>query len=232
MRLKNGNFISGFGLDIRDNPAKLDVMTAPKIYFHKNDLPANLDLGDQIAVDCEMMGLSLIRDRLCLVQLRGRDTDVHLVKIDKDQKSAPNLQKMMEDKSKLKFFHFARIDMAMMKRWLDIDVQGVFCTKIASKLTRTYTERHGLQANIKELIGIDLSKQQSNTNWGDENLDADQLEYAASDVLYMHALKDRMVELLNREGRMEIAQACFDFLPARVALDLLGWNEHDIFQHS
>ena len=206
-------------------------MTAPKVHFHKNDLPAGIDLGNDIAVDCEMMGLSLIRDRLCLVQLRGRGTDVHLVKIDKDQKDAPNLKKILEDKKSTKIFHYARIDIATIKRWLDIDVAPVYCTKIASKMVRTYTDRHGLGANIKDLKGFDLNKQQGNTDWGQETLTTEQMEYAASDVLYLHELKDFMVKTLEREGRTALAQSCFDFLPTRAALDLLDWEDKDIFSH-
>jgi ribonuclease D len=207
-------------------------MTEPKIHLHKNDLPANIDLGNDIAVDCEMMGLSLIRDRLCLIQLRGRNGDIHVVQIANGQDEAPNLKKVFEDRNRVKIFHFARIDIAMIKAWLDIDCGPVYCTKIASKLVRTYTDRHGLQVNIRELKGVDLSKQQSNTDWGADELTPEQIEYAASDVLYLHDLKDRMIEMLEREGRTEIAKACFDFLPARAALDLLGWDDHDIFQHS
>lgn len=206
--------------------------TAPKIHLHKGDLPAGLNLGTEIAVDCEMMGLNLIRDRLCLVQLRGRDTDVHLVQIAKDQDEAPNLKALMEDPSAVKIFHFARIDIAMMKAWLDIDCAPLFCTKISSKLARTYTERHGLKDLVRDTVGVDLSKQQQLTNWGVDTLTPEQLEYAASDVLHLHALKDHLSEMLEREDRMEIAKACFKFLPARAALDLLGWENSDIFAHS
>lgn len=207
-------------------------MTAPKVHLHKNDLPAGLDLGNDIAVDCEMMGLSLVRDRLCLVQLRGRGTDVHLVQISKGQKGAPNLKKIMEDKKITKIFHYARIDIATMKRWLNIDSKSIYCTKIASKMVRTYTDRHGLSANIRDLKGIDLNKQQTTTDWGQETLTAEQLEYAASDVLHLHDLKDFMIKTLEREGRTALAQACFDFLPTRAALDLLDWEDKDVFSHS
>lgn len=206
-------------------------MSTPKIHLHKNDLPAVLNLGNDIAVDCEMMGLSLVRDRLCLIQLRGRDTDIHLVQIAKDQKDAPNLRKILEDKTSTKIFHYARIDIATIKRWLNIDVAPVYCTKIASKMVRTYTDRHGLGANIKDLKGIDLNKQQGNSDWGQDVITPEQMEYAASDVLHLHDLKDFMVKTLEREGRTALAQSCFDFLPTRAALDLLDWEDKDIFSH-
>lgn len=208
------------------------MSTTPKIHLHKNDLPAGIDFGKEIAVDCEMMGLSLVRDRLCLVQLKGRNTDIHLVQIAKGQKDAPNLRKVLEDKNSVKIFHYARIDIATIKRWLNIDVKPVFCTKIASKMVRTYTDRHGLSANIRDLKGFDVSKQQANTDWGQDTLTTEQMEYAASDVLYLHELKDFMEVTLKREDRMQLAQSCFDFLPTRAALDLLDWEEKDIFSHS
>jgi len=207
-------------------------MTTPKIHLHQKDLPAGLSLGNEIAVDCEMMGLNLSRDRLCLVQLRGRGTDVHLVQIHRDQTDAPNLKKLLEDDTILKIFHFARIDIAMLNEWLAIACDSLYCTKIASKLSRTYTERHGLKDLTRDLLGIDVSKHQQLSDWGLETLSEEQIEYAASDVLHLHDLMDKTKMLLEREGRMEIAQACFDFLPVRAALDLMGWEEHDIFAHS
>lgn len=207
-------------------------MTFPKIHLHRNDIPADLTLPGEIAVDCEMMGLSLVRDRLCMVQLRGRDGDIHLVQIMRDQNTAPNLKAMLEDPSSEKIFHFGRIDIASIKKWLGIETQNIFCTKISSKLTRTYSDRHGLKELVREIIGIDLNKQQTTTNWGAETLTKEQLEYAASDVLYLHAIKDHMVKTLQEQGRYDIAKACFDFLPTRAALDLLDWEDHDIFAHS
>ncbi len=204
---------------------------SPKIHVHKGDLPAGLKLGSEIAVDAEMMGLHLLRDRLCLVQLRGRDTDIHLVQIVNGQTDAPNLKKLMEDPTSVKFFHYARQDIAMFKHWLDITVMNVYCTKIASKLTRTYTDRHGLKDVVREVVGVEVSKQQQSTNWGADSLTQEQIEYAASDVLHLHAIKDRLDEMLRMSGRVALAQACFDFLPARAALDLLGWDQHDIFAH-
>jgi ribonuclease D len=207
-------------------------MTSPKIHLHKSDLPADVDLGNDIAVDCEMMGLSLIRDRLCLIQLRGRDGDIHIVQILNGQDEAPNLKKILEDEARVKIFHYARTDIAMIKAWLDINCAPVYCTKIASKLVRTYTDRHGYSANIKELKNVDVSKQQTTTDWGRDELTPEQLEYAAVDVLHLHDLKDHMIKLLDREGRTSLAQACFNFLPARAALDLLDWEEKDIFSHA
>lgn len=207
-------------------------MTAPKIHLHKGDLPKGITLGNEIAVDCEMMGLRIAYDRLCLVQLRGRDTDVHLVQIAKGQTSAPNLKKLLEDEKAVKIFHFARIDIAMMLEWIDIEVDNIFCTKIASKLVRTYGDRHGLKDVTREVTGIDLNKQQTTTDWGVEDLTKEQLDYAASDVLHLHAIKDHLVKMLTRENRLELAQACFEFLPIRAALDCLGWEETDIFAHS
>lgn len=207
-------------------------MTAPKVHLHKNDLPANIDLGNDIAVDCEMMGLSLIRDRLCLIQLRGRDTDIHLVQIANGQDEAPNLKKILEDPKSTKIFHYARTDVAMLKAWLDINCAPVFCTKIASKLVRTYTDRHGLKENIRELKGVDLNKQQTTTDWGQDTLTPEQMDYAAADVLHLHELKDHMIKLLAREDRTAIAQACFNFIPARAALDLMDWEDKDIFSHA
>jgi ribonuclease D len=204
---------------------------APAIHFYHNDLPAEIDLGDEIAVDLEMMGLNLLRDRTCLIQLRGRDTDIHIVQFSKDQKSAPNLQKILENPASIKMYHFARIDIASLKHWLGIDCKGTYCTKIVSKLVRTYTDRHGLREVVREVIGIELNKNQANTNWS-QPLSKEQLDYAASDVLYLHAVKDYLHAMLVETGRVEIAQACFDFLPTRAMLDLIGWHDYDIFQHT
>ena len=207
-------------------------MTAPKIHLHKGDLPKDVHLGKEIAVDCEMMGLRIAYDRLCLVQLKGRDTDIHLVQIAKGQTDAPNLKKLLEDESTQKIFHYARIDIAMLMEWLDIDCRPVFCTKIASKLVRTYGDRHGLKDITREMTGIDLNKQQTTTDWGAEELSKEQIDYAASDVMHLHVIKDRLTGMLKRENRFELAEACFEFLPVRAALDCLGWEESDIFAHS
>jgi ribonuclease D len=188
-------------------------------------------LAPRVAVDAEMMGLNLTRDRLCLVQLRGRDTDIHLVQIAADQKAAPNLKKILQDRTVVKIFHFARQDVASLKHWLNIDVKNIYCTKIASKLTRTYAERHGLKDVVREYIGVEINKQQTTTNWGADKLTQEQIDYAAADVLHLHHIKDKLQSLLEQEGRDKYAQACFDFLPTRAALDLLGWEEIDIFAH-
>lgn len=206
--------------------------TKPEIHLHHGDLPAGLDFGDSVAVDSETMGLRLKRDRLCLVQLRGRGGDIHLVKFERDRHDAPNLKALLEDPAVLKIFHFARFDIAAFKAWLGADTTPVFCTKIASKLTRTYTDRHGLKDCCKELLKIDLSKEQQSSDWGAPDLNEAQMGYAASDVLHLHDLMDIFYTRLDREGRREIAEACFRFLPTRAELDLLAWEDTDIFAHS
>lgn len=210
----------------------VSASSSPAIHLHQGDLPADLDLGAEIAVDIEMNGLSPTFNRICLVQLRGRDTDVHLVKIAFGQTKAPHLKKMLENKKSLKIMQYARTDMAFLLRQLNIKCAPVFCTKIASKLVRTYSDRHGLKELTHELLGIDISKYQQRSDWGVETLTEDQLTYAASDVLYLHALKDKLVALLKRENRSAIAQKCFDFLPARAELDCIGWDDMDIFAHN
>jgi len=204
------------------------------ITVHKGDLPGGLDLGSVIAVDTEAMGLDPHRDRLCLVQLSAGDGDAHLVQFAPGAPGvydAPNLCALLADAAVLKLFHFARFDLAMLRAWLGVDVAPVYCTKIASKLARTYTDRHGLKDLCRELLGIDLSKQQQSSDWGAPELSQAQCAYAASDVLHLHALKARLDVMLAREGRAELAQASFDFLPSRVALDLAGWSQVDIFAH-
>lgn len=200
--------------------------------LHQGDLPDGLDLGTTVAIDTETMGLNVPRDRLCLVQLYSGDGTVHLVQFRKGAGyDAPNLTAMLTDPNVLKLFHFGRFDIAVMAHWLGALARPVYCTKIAAKLTRTFTDRHGLKDLCKELIGVDLSKQQQTSDWGAEELTKDQLKYAASDVLYLHALKAKFDEALAREGRAELAQAAFDFLPARAQLDIAGWPEVDIFAH-
>lgn len=201
------------------------------IELHKGDLPQGLDLGPVVAVDTETMGLDPTRDRLCLVQLSAGDGNCHLVQIGKGQIQAPNLSRLLADADTLKLFHFARFDIAMLNRYLGVAVAPLYCTKIASKLVRTYTDKHGLKDLTKELLGIDMSKQQQSSDWGAETLTQAQQQYAASDVLHLHALKQRLDEMLAREGRAELAQACFDFLPTRAQLDLSGWADEDIFAH-
>lgn len=201
------------------------------IHLYKNDLPDGLDLGPVVAIDCETMGLNPHRDRLCLVQMSGGDGNAHLVQIEKGQTAAPNLARMLEDPTVLKLFHFGRFDIAAMYNAFGALAAPVFCTKIASKLTRTYTDRHGLRNLCQELLDVDISKHQQSSDWGAPKLTDAQMTYAASDVLYLHRLKEIFERRLEREGRTEIAQACFDFLPTRAKLDLAGWPELDIFSH-
>ena len=201
------------------------------IQYHRDDLPSGLDLGPIIAVDSETMGLNLQRDRLCVVQLSAGDGNAHVVHFTTPRIAAPNLTRLLADPATLKLFHFARFDLAMIRRHLGIRCAPVWCTKIASKLTRTNTDRHGLKDLCRDLLGIELSKQQQCSDWGGDTLDAEQLAYAASDVLYLHQLKVRLDALLDREGRRALAEACFGFLPDRALLDLAGWSEEDIFTH-
>ncbi len=200
--------------------------------MHRGDIPAGVDFGDSVAVDTETQGLNLQRDRLCVVQLSAGDGVCHLVQMPADDFSAPNLKALMTDPAVTKIFHFARFDVAIMKRWLGVTISPVFCTKIASKLVRTYTDRHGLKDVTRELIGIELSKAQQSSDWASQELSEAQQAYAASDVLNLHAIRDQLQIMLEREGRAELAQACFDFLPTRADLDLAGWSESDIFAHS
>jgi len=202
------------------------------IRLFKHDLPADIDLGDEVAVDTETMGLNPWRDKLCVVQLSSGDGNAVLVQLDRESYDAPNLKRLLEDEGVMKIFHYARFDMAVLKHWLKADVKPVWCTKIASKLARTYTDRHGLKDLVKEMLGVDMSKQQQSSDWGTPVLSEAQKQYAASDVLYLHELKMRLEQMLRREGRLELAQKCFDFLPTRVALDLAGWQDMDIFAHS
>ncbi|MEX0308316.1 MAG: ribonuclease D [Ruegeria sp.] len=201
-------------------------------YLYKNDLPDGLDMGPVVAIDCETMGLNPHRDRLCVIQMSGGDGDGHIVQVEKGQSSAPNLCAMLEDPNVLKLFHFGRFDIAAMYHAFGALAAPVYCTKIASRLVRTYTDRHGLKNLCQELIGVDISKQQQMSDWGAETLTDAQLDYAASDVLYLHQLRDALDGRLAREDRTEMAQACFDFLPMRAKLDLAGWPETDIFAHS
>jgi ribonuclease D len=200
-------------------------------HLYHGDLPAGLDLGSVVAIDCETMGLNPHRDRLCLIQMSGGDGECHLVQIAKGQKDAPNLVRMLEDPNVLKLFHFGRFDIAALENAFGARTAPVYCTKIASKLVRTFTDRHGLKYLLQELCGVDISKHQQQSDWGAEKLTEAQLDYAASDVLYLHQLKARLDEMLAREGRTEMAAACFDFLPMRARLDLEGWPEIDIFAH-
>ncbi len=200
-------------------------------HLHKGDLPDGLSFGDMVAIDSETMGLDPHRDRLCLVQLSDGQGDCHLVQFAKGQYEAPNLRAMLTDPGVTKLFHFARFDVAVIKKYLDVECAPIYCTKIASKLVRTYTDRHGLKDLCRELLNIDLSKQQQSSDWGAEDLSPQQLDYAANDVLHLHRLHAVLEEMLAREGRGHIARACFQFLPTRAELDLGGWEDMDIFSH-
>ena len=201
-------------------------------HLYKNDLPDGLDLGPVVAIDCETMGLNPHRDRLCVIQMSGGDGNAHIVQVAKGQTEAPNLCRMLENPKVLKLFHYGRFDIAAMFNAFGALAAPVYCTKIASRLVRTYTDRHGLKNLTQELIGVDISKQQQMSDWGAAELTPAQLDYAASDVLYLHRLREKLDERLAREDRTEVAQACFDFLPTRAKLDLAGWPEIDIFAHS
>jgi ribonuclease D len=202
------------------------------IHLHRGDLPDGLDLGKSVAVDSETMGLRVGRDPLCVVQLSAGDGDAHLVQMDRSSYAAPNLKRLLTDPAVLKIFHFGRFDIAMFQHHLGVLTTPVYCTKIASRLARTYTDRHGLKDVTRELLGIEISKAQQSSDWGQPALTPEQMNYAASDVLNLHDLRQKLDAMLVREGRMELAQACFDFLPARARLDLAGWEEADIFAHA
>ncbi|PZQ52543.1 MAG: ribonuclease D [Rhodovulum sulfidophilum] len=200
-------------------------------FLYKGDLPDGLDLGPEVAIDCETMGLVAGRDRLCLVQISSGDGNAHLVQIAKGQTEAPNLCRMLTNPDQLKLFHFGRFDIAALLLSFGVLTAPVYCTKIASKLVRTYTDRHGLKYLLQEMLEVDISKQQQSSDWGAETLSQAQMDYAASDVLYLGRLKAALDVRLAREGRVALAQACFDFLPHRAALDIAGWPEQDIFAH-
>ena len=201
------------------------------IHLHHNDLPEGLDLGASVAIDTETMGLDPHRDRLCLAQLSAGDGVCHLVQFNKGAYTAPRLKALLADPAVLKIFHFGRFDIAMLYRYLGELPRPVYCTKIASRLARTFTDRHGLKDLVREMLSIELSKQQQSSDWGASELTDEQLRYAASDVLHLHALKAKLDAMLEREGRTALAQACFEFLPSRALLDLQGWAAEDIFAH-
>lgn len=200
-------------------------------FLYKNDLPDDLKLGPIVAIDCETMGLNPHRDRLCLIQMSDGDGNAHLIQIDKGQTKAPNLCRMLEDENTLKLFHFGRFDIAAMYHAFGALAEPVYCTKIASKMVRTFTDRHGLKNLLDQLLKVDISKYQQMSDWGAENLTESQLDYAASDVLYLHQLREKLNVMLEREGRSDLAKSCFDFLPVRAKLDLEGWPDIDIFAH-
>jgi len=201
------------------------------IRFHKGDLPDDADFGDCVAIDTETLGLVLPRDRLCVVQLSRGDGSADVVQIAAGQSRAKNIERLLADPKVTKLFHFARFDVAVLFKTFGVMTAPIYCTKIASKLVRTYTDRHGLKDLARELLGVELSKQQQSSDWGGDTLSEAQLSYAASDVLYLHALRIRLDIMLKRENRFEIAAACFDFVPARARLDLMGWADVDIFSH-
>jgi ribonuclease D len=201
------------------------------VTLHQGDLPDGLDLGNCVAIDSETMGLKPVRDRLCLIQLSSGDGNAHLVQFKQGCYDAPNLKKLLTDPKVLKLFHFARFDIAALYTYLGVVTTPIYCTKIVSKLVRTFSSYHGLKHLCHDLIKVELDKQQQTTNWGAETLSPEQIQYAASDVLYLHRLKVVLDELLAREKRTHIAQACFDFLPTRSILDTMGWDEEDIFEH-
>lgn len=201
------------------------------ITLHKNDLPDGLNLGNAIAVDTETLGLNPVRDPLCLVQISSGNGDAHIVQLDRRTYDAPNLKKIIADPKVMKIFHFARFDIAVMQVYLEVTCTPVYCTRTASRLVRTYTDKHGLRDVCRELLDIDLNKMYQSTDWGAETLSKEQLNYAAGDVLHLHKLREKFDVMLKREGRTELAQKCFDFLPARAELDIAGWPEIDIFEH-
>ena len=200
-------------------------------HVYKGDLPDGLNLGPVVAIDCETMGLIPHRDRLCVVQMSGGDGDAHLVQIGQDQTRAPNLERMLADQDTEKLFHFGRFDIAVLLHHFGVLTTPVYCTKIASKLVRTYTDRHSLKTLLSELLSVDISKQQQSSDWGAETLSDAQVAYAASDVLHLHQIRAGLDEMLAREGRMDLAKAAFQFLPHRASLDLAGWPDTDIFAH-
>ena len=200
-------------------------------FTYSKDLPDDLELGNVVAIDCETMGLNPGRDRLCVVQLSSGDGNTHIVQIEKDQKKAQNLTRLLQNENILKLFHFGRFDIAILYSTFGLLTSPVYCTKIASKIARTYTNRHGLKNLLTELLEIDISKQQQSSDWGAKTLTKAQIEYAATDVLHLHALREKLNEILERENRANLATECFKFLPFRAALDINGWNEVDIFEH-
>ena len=202
------------------------------VTLHEGDLPDDLDLGPEVAIDSETMGLRFRRDPLCVVQLSSGDGNAHVVRLRRPDYDCPNLKRLLADSAVLKIFHFGRFDIGMFQLHLGVETRPVYCTKVGSKLARTYTDRHGLKDVVRELAGVDLSKAQQSSDWGAETLTQAQLDYAASDVLHLHAVKARLDAMLEREGRTELARKCFDFLPTRSALDLAGWDEIDVFAHS
>lgn len=215
------------------SPMLLETITNMAVHFHEEDLPAGVLADGPVAVDTETMGLVTHRDRLCVVQISDGKGDEHLVRFGPDSDyAAPNLKAVLADPARLKLYHYARFDLAAIHYYLGVMAAPVFCTKIASKLVRTYTDRHGLKNLANELLGAEISKQQQSSDWGGPELSDAQREYAASDVRFLHAMREELIKRLEREGRMEMAEACFEFLPTRALLDMAGWADHDIFSHA
>jgi len=207
------------------------VQKLKNIKLHKGDIPKNLNLGNSIAIDTETMGLNINNDRLCLIQISSQNGECHLVQFQKDLYKAPNLKKLLKNKSILKIFHFARFDVAVIKKYLKISCNPIYCTKIASKLARTFTDKHGLKQLCRDLLKVDINKQSQTSDWGQDELTEQQINYAANDVLYLHEIKIKLDKMLEREGKKNIADACFKFLPIRSEFDLIGWIDKDIFEH-
>ena len=201
------------------------------IFFHKNDLPTSVNFSKSVAIDTETMGLNIFRDRLCLLQISGGDGNAHVIQFEQNNYNAPNLKKILCDESIQKIFHFARFDLTAIKYYLNVEIKNIYCTKIASRLVRTYTDSHGLKSICEELLGVEISKKQQSSDWGNAEISEKQLEYSASDVLYLHALKEKLNKMLIRENRFEIFQTCVNFLPTRVQLDIQGFSSIDIFTH-
>lgn len=203
-----------------------------KVTTYQNDIPDDFHLPGDLAIDTETMGLQLHRDRLCVLQMSNDDGDCYLIHFDGSDYSAPNLKKLLQDENRGMIFHYARFDIAVIKKYLNVDIKNIFCTKIASKLVRTYTDYHGLKELCRELLGISISKQQQSSYWGDSELSDDQKEYAAKDVVYLHSLRAILSKMLVENGRSKIAHKLFEFLPIRAELDIMGWNDIDIFAHN
>ena len=207
------------------------VQKLKNIKLHKGDIPQNLSLGNSIAIDTETMGLNINNDRLCLMQISSKNGECHLVQFQKNLYKAPNLIKLLKNKSILKIFHFARFDVAVIKKYLNVSCHPIYCTKIASKLARTFTDKHGLKELCRDLLKVDINKQSQTSDWGQDELTEQQINYAANDVLYLHEIKIKLDRMLEREGKKNIANACFKFLPIRAEFDLIGWIDKDIFEH-
>ena len=213
-------------------PHQIMAQKVKNIKLYKNDLPLNIKFKGSIAIDTETMGLNINSDRLCLIQISDEEGNPYIVQFQKNCYDAPNLKKILKDENILKIFHYARFDIAVIKKNLGIMCKSIYCTKIASKLARTFTDRHGLKDLCRDLLKVDLNKQSQTSDWGNDNLSSNQLEYAANDVIYLHKIKNKLDKMIKREGKQNLAKACFEYLPTKAEFDLLGWHDKDIFQHS